>query len=81
MPFLNVLTRIAHCPGGVLEESLLLSGGHHTEQVAWLFPVIIVEAVVIMGRVPLERQWRLGKIGLIVPKAITGSSYTGISAR
>src|ERR1700737_5532850 len=68
MALLDVQARVAHCASGVVEEPLLLGGRHQPEKIARLLPGIIVDAMVIVRRLTLDRQWRLGEIGLIVPQ-------------
>src|SRR5438552_6255738 len=65
---LDVQARIAHRAGRVVEECLLLGECHQAEEIARLLPVVVVDAVVPVRRLALQRQWRLGEIGLIVPE-------------
>src|SRR5262249_32403333 len=69
MPLLDVCPCITHRAGGVLKQRLLLRGGHLTEQIAGLFPVVLTYPMVIVRTVPVDRRRRLGVIGLIVPQA------------
>src|SRR5258708_33467957 len=69
MALLDVIACIAHRPGGVLEQHLLLRLGHFAEQVSWLLPVIVIHAMVVVRSFPFDRERRLGEIGLVVPQA------------
>src|SRR5437899_731391 len=69
MALLDVLACITHRPGGILEQHLLLRFRHLAEQVARLLPVIVIHAMVVVRSLPLDRQRRLGEIGLVVPQA------------
>src|SRR6202048_3193565 len=71
VPLLDVQLGVAHRPRRVLEQHLLLLRRHLPEQVAGLLPVVIVDAVVKMGRVALDRHRRLGEIRLVIPEPRT----------
>src|SRR6266481_9685100 len=71
MPMLHMQPCVSHGTRGVVEEGLLLGRCHHPEQVAWLLPMVILDAVVPMRRIALDRQRRLREIGLVVPKSCT----------
>src|ERR1700676_2102510 len=64
---LDVGLGVAHRPRRVLEQQLLLCRRHFSEQIAGLLPMVIVDTVVPMRRIALDRQRRLGEIGLGVP--------------
>src|SRR5882757_11019246 len=68
MPLLDVLPRVAHRPCRIFEQQPLLLRGHLPEQISGLLPMVVVDAVVPMRRVALDRHWRLGKIRLVVPQ-------------
>src|ERR1700736_1528072 len=68
VPLLDVQLGVAHRPRRVLEQQLLLYWRHFSEQVAGLFPMVVVDAVVPVRRFALDRHRRLGKIGLVVPE-------------
>src|SRR5882762_3792747 len=68
VPLLDVQLGVAHRPRRVLEQRVLLVRRHHTKQVAGLLPMIILDAMVPMGCVTLDRDRRLGEIGLVLPK-------------
>src|SRR5208282_4870719 len=67
---LDVLARIAHRASRVLEQGLLLGWSHQTEKIPPLLPMIIDEAVIVVRRLTLQRHWRFGEIGLIVPEPV-----------
>src|ERR1700752_490219 len=69
VPLLDLQLGVAHCPRRIFEQQPLLLRRHLAEQISGLFPMIVVDAVVPMRRVPLDRHWRLGKIRLIVPES------------
>jgi hypothetical protein len=52
MALLDFDARVTHGAGGVLEENPLLLGGHLPEQDAGLLIVIIIDAMVPIGRSP-----------------------------
>ena len=62
IPLLDVQFRVAHGTRRVLEQQLLLRRRHLPEQVAGLLPMIIVDAVVPVCCLTLERERRLGEI-------------------
>src|SRR3984893_12470083 len=68
VPLLDVQASIAHCSRRVLEQPLLLRGRHQPEQIARLFPVIVVGVMVVVGRLAFNGQRRLGEVGLVVPQ-------------
>jgi hypothetical protein len=47
---------------------LLLGGGHQAKEIARLLPVVVIDAMVIVGPVAIHRHRKLGKIGLVVPQ-------------
>src|SRR6202035_1662158 len=65
---LDVQARIAHRAGCVLEQRLLLRRRHQAEQIARLFPVIVVGVMVVVGRLAFNGQRRLGEVGVAVPQ-------------
>ena len=65
--FLDVLPRIAHRAGRVLEQNLLLRRRHQTVQVAGLLPVVVIGVMVLVGCFALHRQRWLGELGLVAP--------------
>src|SRR6266403_3342899 len=69
MPLLHMQPCVSHRTRGVVEEGLLLGRRHQPEQVAWLLPMVILDAVVPVCRVALDRQRRLREIGLVIPKS------------
>src|SRR5882757_9309281 len=68
VPLLDVQPGVAHRPRRVLEQHLLLRRRHLPEQAAGLLPIVIVDTVVPMRRIALDRHRRLGEIGLVIPK-------------
>ena len=68
VPLLDVQACIAHRPGSVIEQHLLLGGRHQPEQIARLLPVIIIGVMVVVGRFAFNGQSRLGEFGLVVPQ-------------
>src|ERR1700691_5549255 len=68
VPLLDVQPCVAHRPRRVLEQQLLLRRRHLSEQVAGLLPMVILDPMIPMRRVALDRHRRLGEIGLVVPK-------------
>jgi hypothetical protein len=64
MALLDVQLRISHRARRVIEQHLLLRLSHLAEQVARLLPVIIVDAMVVVRPVPIDRHRQLGEIGL-----------------
>src|SRR6202521_3787658 len=68
VPLLYVQLGVAHRPRRVLEQQLLLCRRHFSEQVAGLLPMVIVDAVVPMRRIALDRHRRLSEIRLVVPE-------------
>jgi len=68
IPLLDVQFCVAHGTRRVLEQQLLLCRRHLPEQVAGFAPMIVVDAVVPVRRIPFERERRLGKIRLVVPE-------------
>jgi hypothetical protein len=59
VPNLDLLRRVAHCVGGVLEEHLLLRAGHEPEELPWLRIIIVVFAMIPVVRGSFERERRL----------------------
>src|ERR1700693_4624196 len=68
VPLLDVQLGVAHRPSRVLEQQQLLRRRHFSEQVGGLLPMVIVDTVIPMRRIALDRHRRLGEIGLIVPE-------------
>ncbi len=71
MADLNLLGRIAHRPGGVFKEDLLLGGAHQPEELAGLGVVVVIvltEIPVVRG--PFQGQRRLGEFRLLLPFAV-----------
>src|SRR6202011_3078341 len=68
MAFLDMPGGATHGSRGIVEEHLLLLRRHRSKEVAGLLPMIIVDAMVPMGRLTLDRHRRLGEIGLVLPK-------------
>lgn len=68
MALLDVRPGVAHRARRVVEKRLALGGRHHPEKIAWLLPVVVLEAMIPMPRVALERQRRLGEVGLVLPQ-------------
>src|SRR5882757_4209344 len=62
MTLLDVQPGVAHRPRGVLEQQLLLLRRHFAKEVAGLLPMIIVNAVVPVRGIALDRHRRLGEI-------------------
>jgi len=54
VPLLDVLPRVAHRAGRVLEQRLLLLRRHQPEQIARLLPVVIVGVMVVVGRLAFK---------------------------
>src|SRR5258705_2834940 len=52
--------RVTHGAGSVLEQKPLLAGAHLPEQDAGLLVVIIIDTMVPIGRITLDRQRRFG---------------------
>src|SRR5260221_3741910 len=70
MPLQDLLRGAIDCASGVVEEQLLLLSGHLPEEIAWLLPVIILYAVVIVTSVAFERERRLSVFRLVVPQSL-----------
>jgi hypothetical protein len=70
VPLLDVLARIAHRAGRVLEQRLLLGGCHQAEKIARLLPVITIDAMIAVRRLTPRSAMALGEIGLIVPQPV-----------
>src|ERR1700685_1363746 len=65
---LNVRPSVSHRPRRVLEQQLLLRRRHFSKPVAGLLPMVVVDAMVPMPRIAIDRHRRLCEIGLVVPK-------------
>src|SRR5260221_9166130 len=70
MPLQDLLRGAIDCASGVVEEQLLLLSGHLPEEIAWLLPVIILYAVVIVTSVAFKRERRLSVFRLVVPQSL-----------
>src|ERR1700716_1952412 len=68
MTLLDVQPGVANRPRGVLEQQLLLLWRHFAKEVARLLPMVIVNAVVPVRGIALDRHRRLVEIGLVVPE-------------
>src|SRR5260370_12209654 len=62
IPLLDVQFRVAHGTRRVLEQQLLLRRRHLPEQIAELLPMIVVDAMVPVRRIPFARARRLGQL-------------------
>jgi hypothetical protein len=54
VPLLDLQPGVAHCSRRIFEQQPLLLRGHLPEQISGLFPMIVVDAVVPMRRVPFD---------------------------
>ena len=64
------IQRIAHCGGGVVEQGSFLLGAHQMEERARLAEIVgVVQAIVPMGGITVDFEWRLGILRLLLPLA------------
>src|SRR6201981_3001308 len=70
MPLLYLLRDAIHCASRVDEEPLLFLRRHLPEEIARLLPVIVLQPVVIVISVAVEREGRLSVFRLVVPQSL-----------
>ena len=58
MALLDLNSGITHGAGGIFEQNLLLGGAHLPKQIAGLLIVIVVDSMVPIGRITLDRKRR-----------------------
>src|SRR5260370_7372896 len=70
IPLQNILSRADDRARRVVEEQLLLLGCHLPKEIARLLPVIILQAMVIVTSVAVERERHLTLFRLAVPYSL-----------
>jgi hypothetical protein len=69
VPLLDVFGSSADLAGGIIEQSLALSGVHLPKEVTRLLIVVVVDAMVPVGRRAVDRQRWLVELRLVGPLA------------